>query len=146
MFKHILIPTDGSDLAEKAVKAGVDFAKSIGAKVTGFCAIEEFPLMYGEYGAYEFLSPEEWRASEEKWAKDNLDTVAAYARTAQVPHEAHFARGRSVHEAVIKAAQDHGCDMIFIASHGRRGLAGLLLGSETMKVLTHCKIPVLVYR
>ncbi len=143
MFKHILIPTDGSALSERAVKAGLDFAKSIGAKVTGLCVIEEFPMMYGEYVP---LSPEEWRASEEKWAKQSLSVVESYAHTVKVPYEGRFVRARAPYEAIIEAASQGHCDLIFMASHGRRGMAGLLLGSQTSKVLTHCKVPVLVYR
>jgi nucleotide-binding universal stress UspA family protein len=147
MFKHILIPTDGSELSEKTVKAGVDFAKSIGAKVTGFCAIENYPWIYGgEFVPLEVLSPQERQEQDRRWAQGNLAIIQEYAHSVQVPYEGYHVAAGAPHEAIIQAAKEKGCDLIFMASHGRRGLAGLLLGSVTMKVLTHSKIPVLVYR
>lgn len=143
MFKHILIPTDGSALSEKAVKAGIDFAKVIGAKVTALCVIEELPPMYSEYVT---ISPGEWREGEDKWAKQSLGVVEGYAHSVKVPYEGRFVRAHTPYEAIIRAADENHCDLIFMASHGRRGLAGLVLGSQTTKVLTHCKVPVLVYR
>lgn len=146
MFKHILIPTDGSELSEKAVKAGIDFAKSIGAKVTGFRAVDLYPWAYGDYVPLDVYSPEQRTEQEIALSTRILKSVTDYAKTAEVPCQVFHAKSIVPYEGIIKAAEDKGCDLIFMASHGRRGLAGLLLGSETAKVLTHCKIPVLVYR
>ena len=146
MFKHILIPTDGSELSEKAVKAGIDFAKSIGAKVTGFRAVDLYPWAYGDYVPLDVYSPEQRAEQEIALSTRILKSVTDYAKTAEVPCQVFHAKSIVPYEGIIKAAEDKGCDLIFMASHGRRGLAGLLLGSETAKVLTHCKIPVLVYR
>jgi nucleotide-binding universal stress UspA family protein len=146
MFKHILLPTDGSELSEKAIKACLDFAKETGAKISGFCAIEEYPWAYGEYVPFEVLSPTERLEQDKRWAQGALGVIEGYAHTAKVPYEGHYAKATSVYEAILEEAQKRGCDLIFMASHGRRGLVGLLLGSETQKVLTHGKLPVLVYR
>ena len=146
MFKHILIPADGSELSEQAVKAGIDFAKTIGAKVTGFRAIDLYPWAYSDYIPLDVYSPEQRAEQEIALSKSILKSVTDYAKCAGVACEVYHAKSVVPYEGIIKAAEDKGCDLIFMASHGRRGLAGLLLGSETAKVLTHCKIPVLVYR
>ena len=146
MFKHILIPTDGSELSEKAVRAGIDFAKSIGAKVTGFRAIEMYPWAYADYVPMDVYSPEQRAEQEKSTSEKILAPVTNYAKSVGVTSDVQFAKSVVPFEGIIKAAEDNGCDLIFMASHGRRGLAGLLLGSETVKVLTHCKIPALVYR
>lgn len=146
MFRNILIPTDGSELSEKAVKAGIDFAKSIGAKVTGFRATEMYPWAYGDYVPLSVYSPEQRAEQEIALSTRILKFVTDYAKTAGVTCKVYDAKSIVPYEGIIKAAEDEGCDLIFMASHGRRGLAGLLLGSETVKVLTHCKIPVLIYR
>ena len=146
MFKHILIPTDGSDLSERAVKAGIDFAKAIGAKVTGFRAMELYAWQYGDVIPLDVYSTELREERETALSNKSLQSVTDYAKSAGVMSQVYHAKGIVPYEGIIKAAEDNGCDLIFMASHGRRGLAGLLLGSETVKVLTHCKIPVLVYR
>jgi nucleotide-binding universal stress UspA family protein len=145
MFKHILIPTDGSDLSRKAILYGVRLAKESGAKVTGLTVVEPYqpagmdavyiPIDQGDY-------EEQSRALSEK----AMEQVKMAADAAAVPCET----VREVHDqpyrAIIDAAQALGCDLIVMASHGRRGISALLLGSETAKVLTHSTIPVLVYR
>lgn len=146
MFKNILIPTDGSELSEQAVRAGIDFAKSIGAKVTGFRAIDINPWAYGDYVPLDIYTPEQRMEQEAALSNRVLKVVADYAEVSGVLNDVHYARCILPFEGIIQAAEDKGCDLIFMASHGRRGWAGLLLGSETIKVLTHCKIPVLVYR
>ena len=147
MFKHILVPTDGSELSNVAVKAAIPFAKLHGARLTAFYATEEAPSSsFGDYDLDNELSPDEFRASEEEKARKILSAVEEIAKAAGVACDSATLSCRSPHEAIIKAAQDKGCDLIFIASHGRRGISALVLGSETNKVLTHCKIPVMVYR
>jgi nucleotide-binding universal stress UspA family protein len=145
MFKHILIPTDGSDLSRKAILYGVQLAKESGAKVTGFTVTEPYqpagmdtvfiPIDQGDY-------EEQSRVLSEK----AMEQVKMAAEAAGVPCETI----REVHDqpyrGIIDAAHALGCDLIVMASHGRRGISALLLGSETAKVLTHSTIPVLVYR
>lgn len=147
MFKKILIPTDGSELSRKAVQAGIQFASEIKAKVVGFYATEKYPVMvYGEYIPVEPISPEEFSRLEEARAKALLGFIEASATNAGVECATEFCESAQPYEEIIKLAQTHGCDLIFMASHGRRGLSALVLGSETNKVLTHSKIPVLIYR
>src|SRR5258707_15716129 len=132
MFRHIFIPTDGSELSEMAIKAGIQFAKEINAKVTGFYAAAEYPVpTFGEYMPPDLLSPEEFRANEDLRAKKILSVVEEYAKANGVPCAIASAAKFSPWAAIVKAAETSGCDLIFMASHGRRGLASLLLGSET---------------
>ena len=147
MFKHILIPTDGSEVAAKAIRAGVALAKEMGAKVTGYCAQEPVPIhIYGEgYVADKRLVAEfERRAGE--FASRCVGAVAVAAKAAGVRFEPLIAKSPVPYKGIIDAAKKQKCDAIFIASHGHRGLARLLLGSVTQEVLTHSRIPVLVFR
>jgi nucleotide-binding universal stress UspA family protein len=146
MFKNILLPTDGSSLSEQAIKSGVAFAKEIRAKVTGFYAQPHFYHLVFEDWPTNVLSQEQYERIADEQAKKYLAVIERTAKAAGVPCECLSVTSEAPSEAVVKTAQDKGCDLIFMASHGRRGIRGLLLGSETTKVLTHCKIPVLVYR
>ena len=147
MFKNVLIPTDGSKLSLKAVKAGIAFAKSINAGVTGCYVIEPFqPYYFGDYIPPDMPTPKEFerhaRAAGEKYLKQ----IEAAASAAGLKYAGTIVAADTPYAGLIKAAGKGRCDVIFMASHGRSGLSGLLLGSETHKVLTHSKIPVLVYR
>src|SRR4051794_28175520 len=152
MFKNILLPTDGSELSEKAIGKCMEFAKSTGAKVIGFHAEHRYSVLaygaYAESGDIDTAPPtkEDLARTEESLATKSLAAVEAAAREAGVECECFCLAPRHPFEAIVKAAEDKGCDLIFMASHGRRGLASLLLGSETIKVLTHTRIPVLIYR
>ncbi|HXM80466.1 MAG TPA: universal stress protein [Burkholderiales bacterium] len=148
MFKHILVPTDGSKLAEKGVKAGVKLAKALGAKVSGLYVIMPYiPPMYGEGAIYiPGLSPQEYKRMSEKQAKKVLATVERECKAAGVRCVAQFVTEAQPWKAILKVARLRKCDAISMASHGRGGLGGLLLGSETSHVLTHSKIPVIVIR
>lgn len=145
MFKHILLPTDGSPLSEDAMRKGVQLAKTMGAKVTGFCVT---PLLH-DFG-YESKSglelTEKAKAAAQAEAARSLLAVEAAAKEAGVACDAAQEKSGQPYEAIIEAARARGCDLIVMASHGRRGVGALLLGSETQKVLTHSKIPVLVVR
>jgi len=143
MFKNILLPTDGSPLSEAAIQKGVQFAKSINAKVTGFYALPEFHIITYRSEILEDTR-ESFAKDSQAQAKKYLAAIEALAKGAGVPCETVQAVSDHPYEAIIKAAQDKGCDLIMMASHGRRGVRGLLLGSETQKVLTHTKLPVLV--
>lgn len=147
MFKHILVPTDGSPLSAAAVARAVEFAREIGARLTFFYAKPEYPVaFYGEGALIDPTTPEKFAEMTEAQARQILAECERVAQEAGVPHSSLSVTSDIPYEAIIEAAHQAGCDLIFMASHGRRGLSGLLLGSETQKVLTHTKIPVLVYR
>lgn len=147
MFKHILVPTDGSPLSEGTVARAVSFAKDAGARITFFYAQPDFPMpIYGEGALIDPTTPEQFAKSAEEEARKILGKAKAVADSEGVAADTDTVVNEVPYEAVIDAAKRHGCDLIFMASHGRRGIAGLLLGSETQKVLTHSNIPVLVYR
>ena len=147
MFKHILVPTDGSSLSESTITRAVTFAKETGARITFFYAQPDFPIpVYGEGALIDPTTPEQFAASASEEAKRILDHARATADSAGVVSDVDTLVNEVPYEAVIDASERHGCDLIFMASHGRRGIAGLLLGSETQKVLTHSKVPVLVFR
>jgi nucleotide-binding universal stress UspA family protein len=147
MFKHILVPTDGSQLSSDTVKRAVAFAKDVGARVTFFFAKPDYPVaFYGEGALIDPTTPEKFAEMADKQAADVLAACEAIATEAGVQYGSMSATSDIPYEAIIDAADGSGCDLIFMASHGRRGISGLLLGSETQKVLTHSKVPVLVYR
>jgi nucleotide-binding universal stress UspA family protein len=145
MFKHLLLPTDGSELSEIAIQKGIQFAHEINARVTGFHVLSEFhvftyrPEMLEETRE-EFMRDARTRASQ------YLSVIEKAANRAGVRCDTGYATSAHPYEAIIRAAEENGCDLIMMASHGRRGVQALLIGSETHKVLTHSKIPVLVYR
>jgi len=147
MFKHILVPTDGSDLSRETVRRAISFAKEAGARITAFYAKPEYPVTYyGEGALIDPTTPEKFAELAEQQAQQVLGDVAAASAAAGVACQTMSLTSDIPYEAIIQAADESGCDLIFMASHGRRGISGLLLGSETNKVLTHSKIPVLVYR
>ena len=145
MFKHILIPTDGSEISAAAIQSGVQFAKEMNAKVTGLTVTTPFHIM-----AVESISvlndSQAYDTSAKARATRNLDVIKEAATNAGVEFDLVHASGEHPYEEIVKTAEEKGCDVIFQASHGRRGIQALLMGSETTKVLTHSKIPVLVYR
>lgn len=148
MFKNILVPIDGGDLSSQAVEAACDFAQGVGARLTFYHAK---PTYIGGYVSGEMMMSDP-RVEEAFVAQTNERAEALLARAAQaasrigVGFETVSTASDLPHEGIIDAARSRGCDLIFMASHGRRGIGALLLGSETQKVLTHCGIPVLVYR
>ena len=149
MFKHILVPTDGSPLSLKAAKAAVELAKVHKAKVTAIHVMAPYvPPAAGDGIMYypESFSPEEYRKAVQKEAKKALGKVEALAARAKLRFDSLAVTHDQPWESIVNAAKKAKCDVIVMASHGRRGIAGLLLGSETTKVLTHSRIPVLVCR
>ena len=147
MYKHILIPTDGSALSRKAIVAGVKLAKSLGAKVTGFFAAPPAtPVVYEDFVPVGYMTPEQHAEMIEKTTAHYLGVIEKAAEAAGVACECVHVTNDFPADAILAAAKKQKCDLILMAPHGRRGLAGVLLGSETQKVLTHSKIPVLVYR
>ena len=146
MYRHILIPTDGSALAEKAVSHGLSLAKSVGAKATA--VIVEAPFsVYGVPESRIRQMPKafaEYAEQIKRHAAQVLNHVADAARAAGVSCDTVQIEHYHPYEAIITTAKDKGCDLIVMASHGRSGIAAVLLGSVTTKVLTHTDIPVLV--
>jgi len=145
MFKHVLIPTDGSELSVRAVHAGVQFAKALSARVTAITVSAPFHVLTAD-PMFAADTPEAYRKDCEKQAPIVLDVVRKAAEAQGVPYDGMHVFADHPYVAIIEAAQQKGCDAIFMASHGRRGMAALILGSETGKVLTHSTIPVLVWR
>ncbi|MFH1869870.1 MAG: universal stress protein [Pseudomonadota bacterium] len=147
MFKHILVPSDGSQLSSDTATRAIAFAKETGAKVTFFFAKPDYPVaFYGEGALIDPTTPDKFAEMAEQQAKEILAAHEAAAKAEGVSCASISSVSDIPYEAIIAAAEDAGADLIFMASHGRRGISGLLLGSETQKVLTHSKIPVLVYR
>lgn len=145
MYKHILIPTDGSELSLAAIDQGLAFASEIGAEVTFFTVTTPIRV-YGVTGEQMAVGYEEYTRAAEEEGTRRLAEAQARAKALGVPCRTRMVESEHPHHAIIEAARDAGCDLIAMASHGRRGLSGLVLGSETLKVLTHSSIPVLVYR
>ena len=145
MYKHLLLPTDGSPLSEEAVRRGVQFARQLGAKVTGFYAMPEFQVVSYTMAMVE-NSKDIFGSQARERAEKVLETVKRIAVEEGVECDTVSVVSDAPYEAIIQTASERGCDMILMASHGRRGIQGFLLGSETNKVLTHSKIPVLVHR
>jgi len=145
VYKHILIPTDGSALSETAIRQGVALARSLNAKVTAITAFPNFrtfavePMMLTD-------TPEQYRRDCETLGAKYLDVAREAARLAGVQCQTIQVVSDHPYEAIIDAARAQGCDLILMASHGRKGVSALVLGSETTKVLTHSKTPVLVCR
>ncbi len=148
MYKHILLPTDGSTLSEKAVKQCIRLAKSIKAKVTVIHVTPEFQMLMDEGFAMANVAVIKKRFDEEttKRSKKILDETKAGADAAGVECGCVTVAGGEPYDAIVKQAKKSKCDLIMMASHGRKGLASILLGSETAKVLMHSVIPVLVVR
>jgi nucleotide-binding universal stress UspA family protein len=147
MYKHILIPTDGSETAAKAVSAGIDFAREAGARVTFFTAVPEYELPSDtDVISGHFSSPEEHARDSADKAKGILAPAADQARAARLEFDTDYAQSDQPWQAIVAAAQRHACDAIVMSSHGRTGLAEIWHGSQTREVLTHSTIPTLVYR
>ncbi len=149
MFKHILVPTDGTALSLKAARAAMALARKHAAKVTALHVIPPWtPPMATDGVVYypDSFSPREYKKLTEAEARRALAKVEALARRARVRCDAVYVTDDAPWEAIVGASRRRKCDLVVMASHGRGGIAGLLLGSETTKVLTHSRVPVLVYR
>ena len=144
MFKRILVPTDGSDLSNKAIAAAIDLAKTLKAAVVGMTTLE--PYSYSNLSEYRPETLDDYESRMDQVGAERLAKLADAAAQAGVPVETLTVKSFSPYEAIIDTANGKGCDLIVMASHGRRGLNAVLLGSETQKVLTHSNVPVMVYR
>jgi nucleotide-binding universal stress UspA family protein len=154
MFKNILVPTDGSQQSENAVRRVVSFAKEAGARVTAFHVKPIFSsstlvgdaALSDSLASEQYKTPDEFDVLAEERAQKILGFVDNLCKETGVPCNKASKSHDVIYEAIIEAAKENGCDLIFMASHGCKGIKCLLLGSETNKVLTHSTIPVLVYR
>jgi len=148
MFKHILVSTDGSKLSGKAIRAAVRLAAATGAKLTGCYVVAPYVApMYGEAAIYlPGLSAAQYRKNGARAAKKALAAIEIEARIAGTPFVTKVVYGALPWEGILRAARSGRCDAVVMASHGRGGLGGLILGSETVRVLAHSKVPVLVVR
>jgi len=145
MYGKLLIPTDGSGLAGKAVEHGVALAKRIGADVTVLTVLPPFHTFTTDAQMIED-TPARYQERMQQHAEKTLGAAAQAAQAADVACETVQVEHEHPYRAIIDIAELKGCDLIVMASHGRHGVSALVLGSETVKVLTHCKIPVLVHR
>lgn len=147
MFKRILVPTDGSELAAKAVTMAIALARTHGASLV---ALHVFPHLPGAHhgAAAPFLKQleAEYELHQKEQARNILDAVAKEAAAAGVATQEVVVESEDIYGRIIEAAKQYDCDIICMASHGRRGIAAVVLGSETHKVLIHSHIPVLVVR
>ena len=144
MFKRILVPTDGSDITGKAVDKAIGLAKSVGATLYAISVKEPFP--YSAISEMQPVPPQEFYDAQERIAAARVKTVKDAATAAGVTCSAHTVEALHPWEAILDHAKAQQCDVIVMASHGRRGVAALLLGSETQRVLIHSPIPVLVVK
>jgi nucleotide-binding universal stress UspA family protein len=141
MYKHILIPTDGSDLSQQAIEHGIALAKAVGARVTALTVTAPFYV-----SAFEPSMVEHYKKHVAALGTKHLDRAKNAASGSDVPCEVVCLEHEHPYQAIIDAAQARGCDVIVMASHGRKGISAIVLGSETVKVLTHSPIPVVVVR
>ena len=144
MFKHILVPTDGSELSQKAIDGAIDLARTVGARITAYACLPQYP--YSPFAEVIVEQPDDFLERSEREAREHLDEVQDAAHRAGVACTSRTSVHPSPYLGIIEAAESAGCDVIFMASHGRKGLGSLLIGSETQRVLTHTQIPVIVYR
>jgi len=144
MYKRILVPTDGSEISTKAAQTAVALAKQNNATVYAISVKEPFP--YSAISEMQPVPPQEFYDAQERIAAARVKTVVDVAGPAGVTCKAHTVEALHAWEAILDHAKSQQCDLIVMASHGRRGMAALLLGSETSRVLTHSQIPVLVVK
>jgi nucleotide-binding universal stress UspA family protein len=144
MYKRILFPTDGSEITQKALKSAIALAKLTGAEICALSVKEPFP--YSAISEMQPVPPQEFYDAQERIAAARVQAAADAARGAGITCHAHTVEALHPWEAILDHAKSQGCDVIVMASHGRRGVSALLLGSETSRVLTHSPLPVLVVR
>ena len=146
MFKHILIPTDGSTIALKAAKAGIRFAAETGARVTAFHAIDQWQPAYISADMATSRTFVDFERLARERGEAEVAAVGKLAKAAGVPFASLVSKARAPYEGIAETARKRKCDLIWMASHGRRGVARLMMGSVTLKVLAHATVPVFVYR
>lgn len=144
MYRNILVPTDGSDITAKAVQTALTLAKTLGAKLTAISVKEPFP--YSAISEMQPVPPQEFYDAQERIAAERVKAVMTAAAAAGVACSGATVEALHPWEAILDQAKQQACDLIVMASHGRRGMAALLIGSETSRVLTHSPLPVLVVK
>lgn len=147
MYRKILVATDGSSLSKKAVQSAIELAGAVGAELVALYVVPRYPVSYFEGGLT--ISAQDIARTEKQWSDHGqaiVDAVETSAKAEGVKAKAIIARSNLVAEAILAAAKKQKCDLVVMASHGRKGLKRVLLGSETQQVLTHGTIPVLVLR
>jgi nucleotide-binding universal stress UspA family protein len=147
MYKRILVATDGSALSETAVRSAIELAAAVKADLVALYVVPRYPVSYFEGGIT--LSVEDMERTEKQWSDKGqavVDAVQQQAQTQGVNAKGVVLQSDLVAESIIAAATKHDCDLVVMASHGRKGITRVLLGSETQHVLTHCSVPVLVLR
>jgi nucleotide-binding universal stress UspA family protein len=144
MYRNILVPTDGSEITAKAVKTAITLAKTLGAKLSAISVKEPFP--YSAISEMQPVPPQEFYDAQERIASARVKAVVEQAAAEGLECAGHTIEALHPWEAITDHAKNQGCDLIVMASHGRRGVSALLLGSETQKVLTHCAVPILVVK
>lgn len=145
MFRTILVPTDGSELSDKPVTAAIEYAQALGSKIVALTVAEPYPFA----PLYQSTNVSDATAYEDRTreaAQARVGRVTDAARAVGVECESVVAQSFSPSQEILAAAKKFGCDAIFMASHGRKGLNKLFLGSETQKVLAHTELPVMVFR
>lgn len=146
MFKNILIPTDGSELSQRAVRTAIELAKLHRARITGIHVIPDYHLLIAYEGAFDPVTEERIEEEAKTRAENYLAFVRKSAEEAGVACDTVCETSDHPYDAILKTAEARKCDLIVMTSHGRKGIAAVLLGSETRKVLTHARIPVLIVR
>jgi nucleotide-binding universal stress UspA family protein len=146
MFKHILIATDGSRVANKAARAGIALANRLGAKITAHSAAESLQTIAFDGYAMDARTFEIFEVQARETARKRVESIAKIAKAARVPCASVVTKGSALYQGIIGAAKKRRCDVIIMGSHGRRGFSKLILGSVTQQVLAHTKLPVLVFR
>lgn len=147
MYQRILVATDGSDLSTTAVNSAIELAAAIGAELVALYVVPRYPVSYFEGGIT--ISVEDIARTEKQWSDKGqavVDAVQEQAKAQGVTAKAVVAQSDLIAESIMSAATKHGCDLVVMASHGRKGIKRVLLGSETQHVLTHSTVPVLVLR
>jgi len=144
MYKRILVPTDGSEITSKAVQSAIDLAKVAGATLVTLSVKEPFP--YSAISEMQPVPPQEFYDAQERIAASRVKAVSEAAAAVGVACDAYTVEAVHPWEAILDQAKTAGCDLIVMASHGRRGVSALLLGSETSRVLTHSQLPVLIVK
>ncbi|MFZ5550971.1 MAG: universal stress protein [Pseudomonadota bacterium] len=144
MYRNILVPTDGSDITAKAVQTAITLAKTLGARLSAISVKEPFP--YSAISEMQPVPPQEFYDAQERIAASRVKAVVDAAAAQGLACAGHTVEALHPWEAITDHAKAQGCDLIVMASHGRRGVSALLLGSETQKVLTHCDVPILVVK
>jgi len=144
MYTRILFPTDGSEISDKAMASALQLARLSGATLFALAVKDHYP--YSALSETQPIAPQDFMNAQSRIAQARLQKVVAAAEVAQVSCQSHEVEASHSWEAILDHAATQGCELIVMASHGRRGFSALLLGSETQKVLTHSKLPVLVVR